>query len=84
MHGDAGDSPLARQAGSVTVAELDWLKTEQLAYWQPNYDFIIGTDCIYNESLVPSLLNVVLHLATPRSTGQQCLSMCCGIDHNCL
>ena len=52
------------------MAELDWLQPQQLQAWQADLDYVVGTDCIYKEQLVDSLLRVVLHLTGPHTTGE--------------
>ena len=67
--------PWAADAGRAEVRELDWLQPDQLAGFQP-VDFILATDCVYNEDLTPHLLRTVLHLATEKTVGEHRCMLC--------
>lgn len=54
--------------GSVEVAELDWGNQQQAEALKPPFDYIIGTDVVYKEHLVPPLLESVLALSGPKTT----------------
>lgn len=54
--------------GSVEVAELDWGNPQQAEALHPPFDYIIGTDVVYKEHLLPPLLESVLALAGPKTT----------------
>ncbi|KAG0589047.1 hypothetical protein M758_2G241000 [Ceratodon purpureus] len=54
--------------GSVEVAELDWGNQQQAEALNPPFDYIIGTDVVYKEHLLPPLLESVLALAGPKTT----------------
>ena len=58
----------AADAGTAAVRELDWLQPQQLQHFQP-VDFVLATDCVYSEDLIPHLLRAVLHLAGDKTTG---------------
>lgn len=54
--------------GSVEVAELDWGNQQQAETLNPPFDYIVGTDVVYKEHLLPPLLESVLALSGPRTT----------------
>eukprot|EP00884_Botryococcus_braunii_P013363 jgi/Botrbrau1/22027/Bobra.0024s0041.1 len=59
---------LAREAGSFTVAELDWEDRGTWVHVQGPFDFILAADCIYNEALTQHFLHTVLEFCGPRTT----------------
>ncbi|KAG0570528.1 hypothetical protein M758_6G162500 [Ceratodon purpureus] len=54
--------------GSIEVAELNWGNQEQAEALNPPFDYIIGTDVVYKEYLLPPLLESILSLAGPKTT----------------
>ena len=68
--------PWAADAGTASVRELDWLQSGQLEHFQP-VDFVLATDCVYNEDLIPHLLRAVLHLCTDKTTGAATSRLLC-------
>jgi predicted nicotinamide N-methyase len=65
----ANSVTLREQFGSLAVRELDWTKPEQLEGFGREYDYIVGTDCVYHEHLILDLLRVVLHCSCQRTRG---------------
>lgn len=66
---DAGGT-WADSAGSVSVAELDWFKPEQVAPLQPPFDYLLAADCIYHEHIVEHFHRMVMMLTTDKSIGE--------------
>ena len=55
--------------GRIRVQPLDWSAEEKLATVDPPYDYVLAADCVYHEHHVDDLLDTILRLTDPKSTG---------------
>lgn len=68
--GAPGHGTWADSAGSVEVAELDWVRVaEQLPPLGPPFDFVIAADCVYHEHIVEHFHRVVMEATGDKSLG---------------
>ncbi|XP_078440194.1 S-adenosyl-L-methionine-dependent methyltransferases superfamily protein [Wolffia australiana] len=61
--------------GSIRVAELFWGNEDHVKAIAPPFDYIIGTDVVYSESLLEPLLRTIFDLSGPRTTILMCLEI---------
>jgi len=64
----AAEYPHLGPVGSIQVAELDWGNHLQAEVLEPPFDYIVGTDLVYKEHLLPPLLESILALSGPKTT----------------
>lgn len=46
----------------ISVVELDWENLGQFQKNQPEYDFVLGADIVYDPTLIPSLVQTIAFL----------------------